>query len=173
MKKSLFTLILISLFLTSCTSYKTIPLKGNYLDKPYVIESEKNFNQVWSNIIDLFATNGISIKLLDKDSGLIVAEKTSFINNYTYENKEGLLENPNAYVIVNKVKGDALLDRSIIPVEIFGEWNVRIKETVDNKTSININLNSLEAWGINYNSRYFFLIKSTGVYENLIAEFIK
>lgn len=40
----------------------------------YVVRTEMTFDQVWANVIEVFATENITIKTLEKDSGIIVAE---------------------------------------------------------------------------------------------------
>jgi starvation-inducible outer membrane lipoprotein len=57
MKRIIFKTVLLlttSLLLTSCMTMQPLPLKGAYLDKPYEVVSDKKFEQVWTNIIDLF-----------------------------------------------------------------------------------------------------------------------
>ena len=178
----LFLLICISSILTSCTvinpTLKSIPLKGNYIDKPYEVKINKPFDEVWSNIIDLFATKGLSIKLIDKSSGLIVSEKTSFIDNYTVENRSGDLEKEDAYIIVEK-KVYMEYNEISLPKVITGEWNIRIKKVGNNKTSLNVNLTNINATttisGTQYNPprTIRYKAKSTGEFEEFITELIK
>ena len=140
-----------SLLLTSCMTLQPLPLKGTYLDKPYEVVSDKKFEQVWTNIIDLFATKGLSIKLIDKSSGLIISEKTSFINDYSFEDKTGKLENPNASVVIEKITYSGY-NQSAKPEKITGEWNIRIKENSDGKTIVNVNLTNIEFVGGKFTS---------------------
>jgi hypothetical protein len=150
-------------------------LKGNYQNTPYQIETTKSFDEVWSNVIDMFATKGLSIKIIDKSSGLIISDKTSFISSFTYENKEGLLIKPNAFIVINMIKSLGVVFH---PTIITGEWNIRIKKN-EEKTLINVNL-------VNINAMYTspptqsspartlnLEAKSTGVFEKIIADIIR
>lgn len=171
-------LIFSALLFNSCMTMKPLPLKGNYLDKPYEVISDKTFEQVWTNIIDLFATKGLSIKLIDKSSGLIISEKTSFLNDYTFEDKTGNLENPNASVVIEKITYQGY-NQSAKPDKITGEWNIRIKDNGNGKTVVNVNLTNIDATSFIAGSQYSparnltFNGKSTGKFEELISTLIK
>lgn len=149
-------------------------LTGSYQDKPYEIKTDKDFETVWSNLIDLFAQKGISIKIIDKSSGLIVSEKTSFKQSYTTE-LNGKAADPNAWIVLNKVDW---MGSEIKPDHVYGEWNARIKNS-DGGTIININLTNIDAAAhfnaTQYSSERNFVFegKSTGKFESIIAETIK
>jgi hypothetical protein len=143
-----------------------IPLKGNYV-APQTFESVKSTDEIWSNIIDVFAENGYSIKILDRESGYISTEQYSFINNYTMENKDSSPKDPTAWVVV----GEYYTGMSqISPNWILGEWNIRIKEAAG-KTQIKINLVNIRA-GYD-NTSWVFQAKSTGQFEKMMFEKIK
>lgn len=159
--------------LTSC-GIKVIPIKGTYQNVPFEIETEKSFDQVWDNVVDLFAKKGLSIVVIDRSSGLIVSKPGSLI--YTYENSNGQLLNPNAWVVIPKIidKGS---NKVVKNATVQGEWNVRIKEK-NGKTVINVNLVNITASVMSFNTMnpYFEVLtdaKSTGVFEKYISEFIK
>lgn len=40
------------------------------------VETTKTKDQVWTNLIEFFASNNISIKTIEKDSGIVYAERT-------------------------------------------------------------------------------------------------
>lgn len=174
--KNIITLLIISLTLTSCGSIKAIPIKGTYLEKPFIVYTDKTIDEVWSKVIDIFATKGITIKIIDKASGLIVTEDYSFLKSYTFETVTGKPANPNAMVVCSRIVNG--LGDHMIPEKITGSWNVRVKSE-NGKTVININITNLVA------SRYFppsqytvkqtlYLdVKSTGKFEEQIAEMIK
>ena len=166
------------IFLSGC-SLKTIPIKGTYLKTPYIITSDKNFEQVWDKLIDLFAQKGLPIKIIDKNSGLIISEK--LILPITIELKSGQLKNPSAFIVVAQVYDPG--SRKYYPIgryynSIFGvsgEWNVRIKKN-DDKTIINVNLvNVTYEYELAHVPKQILLkeYQSTGVFENLIADAIK
>ena len=96
--KKLLLIISVSL-LTSCAS-KVIPLKGSYPTTPIEITSTKSFDDVWDNLVDMFAQKGLSIKIIDRSSGLIVSDRSKL--STTIENKKGGLQDPTAFIVVPK-----------------------------------------------------------------------
>lgn len=173
MKKTtrIIALIAIAIMATSCAPQQMV-LKGNYAEKPFEVTINKPIEVVWSNIIDFFATKGISIKIIDKSSGLVVSEKTSFANNYTIENEDGSLKNPSAYIVVAPWK---YYGATFGPQELSAEWNIRIKSLPDNKTSVNVNLTNVQGSysrsGTQNSEPLYFTYsgKSTGKFEILIV----
>lgn len=162
--------MIIALSLASC-SPQMYPLKGKYLEKPYRTTSSKSFDEVWDNVIDLFATKGLSIKLIDKSSGLIVSEKTSLMNDYTYEYKGNLVDS-DAYVVVSRV---IMADQDINPESITAEWNVRVKPNGSNGSTVNVNLTNIQC---SNSTKYkggavYYTAKSTGVFEKTFANMVK
>ena len=160
--------------LISCTISKST-LKGKYQDTPFQIETSKSFEETWSKLIDLFAQKGLSIKIIDKSSGLITSEKTSFLSSFTYEDALGKPINPNAFVVSAKT---SFMGTAYPPQSLTGEWNVRIKQG-DGKTIINVNLVNLTGQYVMAATRYGgqttgeIDAKSTGVFEKLIADQIR
>jgi len=163
-------LLLLSL-LASC-SYKTIPLKGSYLEKPYSIETSTSSDKVWDKLIDLFAQKGLSIKIIDRASGLIISERAAF--GYTTEDKNGKLKDPTAFIVVPQMYNPG--NRMTIPVceNLVAEWNVRIK-TQGDKTLINVNVVNVvrNVSGVYLANNSCPQAKSTGVFERIIADAIK
>lgn len=163
------------MLLTGCIM-ENAPLKGSYSTAPAEITVNKSIDIVWSNVIDLFATKGLSIKIIDKTNGLITSEKTSFINNYTRENDEGVLENSDAWIVVSKMKDG--LGRPLSPDNLTGEWNIRVKSLDANRTSINVNLTNINGTIFVPASKYtapnelVFVCKSTGRFEKTIFDLI-
>jgi hypothetical protein len=89
-------LIILLLFFSSCiaTKLKYAPFKGEYPPTPYIITSELPKEKVWDKIIDFFAQNGLSIKVIDRSSGLIVSDRSKL--DWSYEDVKGNIKNPNA-----------------------------------------------------------------------------
>ncbi len=164
-----------TLLLSSCSSIKLV---GTYPTNNHFAETDLSVEQVWTRVIDYFAMSGISIKLIDKASGLIVSEETSFVDYYTRE-EDGKPIDPNAYVVIPTVRGgfgNILEPRAAITGEwkMLGSWNVRVKPNGD-KTLVNINMTNLSCyylqpsmWGAS--NATAIPIASTGVWEN---EFLK
>ncbi len=160
-------------------SPKIAPLTKTYQAKPYEAISDNNKDIVWDKIVDFFAKNGLSIKLIDRSSGLIVSDATTL--TYTHEDDKGNLKNPKAWVVLNKIykAGNKLY---IEPTSLTGEWNIRIKSTSDNKTNINVNLVNIKYTYLNSSgmpekdSQYFvnkFQAQSTGKFEEFIFNNVK
>lgn len=169
-------LLFFGLIIIAGCSVQNVPLKGQYPDKPFEITTNKSMDIVWSNIIDLFAQKGLSIKVIDKSSGLITSEKTSFLNNYSYESSSGTPENPNAWIVISKQSyGGTVLN----PQKLSGEWNVRIKSSGDNQTRININVTNIEGTYYAAQTQYTPVMnltydgRTTGKFEQMIAEYVK
>jgi len=171
-----FYVIIIFIILCAACSPQMTPLRGSYEVSPFQVISEKQIDTIWSNIIDLFATKGLSIKVIDKNSGLIVSEKTSLISNYTFEDDRGKLLNTNAWVVINRIQW---MGSNVTPERLTGEWNVRIKPYAGGKTAINVNLTNIEGTRhyakADYSPEQNFVFEghSTGKFEQTIADIIK
>ena len=185
MKKTLFV-ITIAILTFSCTP-KIYPVQNHYADLPYTVRTENTFDNVWDKLVDLFAQNGLSIKLIDRSSGLIVSDNSPITT--TWEDKHGDLVHPDADIVVPKMKQNdwqvfipffgGYYKKSELknPSVVRGEWNVRIKKDGEGAI-INVNLVNVtyEDWD---RVRKVSMIrnlsdfKSTGNFEREIAEFIK
>lgn len=174
MKNQHIVLLFIAIILSACTP--TISkLIGTYQTGPFQAISNKNLDVVWSNTIDLFAQKGISIKIIDKSSGLILTEKVSFLKNYTIE-QNGKSTNPSAWIVLNQIywgTGD------VKPQVLTGEWNIRLKPSESGGTIINVNITNLIATAHFDRTQYTlertfdFDARSTGVFESMVADNIK
>jgi hypothetical protein len=171
-------LVLALLFLATLTgcSSKMLPLKGRYLDPPFQIKTTKSFQQIWDNLIDLFAQKGLPIRIIDKNSGLITSDRAKLSS--TTEKKDGTLLDPEAFIVVPQIYNPG--PRKYYPIsrgsDITGEWNVRVKET-NGETIINVNIVNVKYMA--YDAYYkipkeysLTTYKSTGVFEKLISEII-
>jgi uncharacterized lipoprotein len=173
----IYTLLFFSLLFISCAMPKPIALKGNYTTDPKVIETDTEFDKVWDKLIDLFSQKGLSIKIIDRSSGLIISERAALPS--TTEKNDGTLKDPGAFAVVPK-KYDRYA-KKFFPVheEITGEWNVRIKKAGD-KTSINVNIVNIRGESSVYSGGAIRSIevscsscRSTGYFERIISEIIK
>lgn len=172
--KLLFPTFALAIFLLMGCAIKTIPIKGKYLETPYEAISNKSKDQVWDKIIDFYAQKGLSIRIIDKSSGLIISDKTAL--TWTFEDSKGNLTNPDAWIVIEK-SIDPGANKVIKPASVSGDWNIRIKALPDNKTSINVNVVNIKAksgakgnyGGNEYDIKAF----STGNFEKLITDQIK
>lgn len=169
MKKTSFFFFLfsLSLMLHSCI---TLKLDGAYQSGSSYSKTNLSKEEVWNNVIDFFAVNGISITTIDKSSGLIVASKTSFRNNFTREKNDKPLDS-NAYVVIPSVRVG--FGGWYVPDEIVGDWNIRIKENeTDGKTMVNINLVNLSCSPRIGGTTNNVPVRSTGVFEKKILDIV-
>ena len=165
MKKVLILLITLSVF-SSCQQRLTRPLKGNY-PSDYTITIDKPSDQVWDDMFEYCSKKGISLKTLDKKSGIIISEPYR-IRTFTFENEDGTPEIVSADVIVGCETIGPFKKDCMPPFSIWTNIIFRVKEE-DNKTLFTITLSDITAWY----SEYHCLkdIKSTGFFEKqLIAQ---
>lgn len=168
--KRILTVFALLIITQSCSlRIKEVPLIGTYPEPPFIALSDKSFEDVWSNLIDLFAQNGLGITLIDKSSGLIIASKTRL--SWTFEDKEGKPLKADADVVLSK-KIDPGPMRPYKPSYCAGDWNVRIKVLPNGKTSINVNLLNIDAYILHGNAgeKLYLKAKSTGRLEKIISE---
>lgn len=178
MKKFLLLLIMGG-FLTSCNlyNYKTIPLKGDYYKPPFVVESKNNFEATWSRLVDLFAQNNFSIRIIDKSSGLIVLNRADLTNAYTAELANGKTVTNDKYVVVSRCY-NSHMDAFAKVDHLAVDWNVRVKSDND-KVFVNINMvNTIVERVVYVDKRPYKLcpdaeVRSTGLLEKQIAAVIK
>lgn len=174
------------LFLVGCVSTKVIPIKGTYPETPIVISSTKSFDQAWDRLVDIFAQKGLSIKIIDRSSGLIISTKSELTT--TAEDVNGMPFDKSAFIVVPTVvqfgkkvpitgtsSGAYAVVKTSYPA--YGDWNVRIKANGTGCT-INVNINNItynayDATAKAYRDINLYTYKTTGVFENLLADLIK
>lgn len=183
-------LVLPFLIIIACSpTKKIIPLRGTYPNTPIEISSSKSFDQAWDRLIDLFAQNGLSIKIIDRSSGLLVSDQIML--NTTIEDKNGVLFDTSAYIVIpkyynssvrryvpiSKIIAGPYVSKSYIdePDPVYGSWNVRIKKNGEGSV-INVNLVNIFYYTTSTNGlpiqKYLNLYKSTGRFEKMIAHII-
>lgn len=172
-------------FFTGCMSTKLIPIKGTYPETPIIINSTKTFDQAWDKLIDIFAQKGLSIKIIDRSSGLIISTKSELTT--TAEDVNGIPFDKTAFIVVPTVvqfgkkvpvtgtsSGAYAVAKIAYPA--YGDWNVRIKSNGTGCT-INVNINNIsynayDATAKAYKDINLYTYKTTGVFENLLADLI-
>lgn len=187
MKRTLLSLsvIAIAFLLKSCApTLSHVPLKGKHLEDPYIVVTEKPFDEVWDNVIDILAQRGFPIRFLDKENGLVVSERSSLLDAYTYEDRAGKLENPDALLVLPTVSIWGIAER-VHPLSLTGIASIRVRKLKDNTTKINVNLNALNVDVIGtwdkgtpevFREAQFIVsqeMRSTGLFEYKIAEMVK
>lgn len=155
MKTKIVVIAIICMALCSCTAV-IHSFQGNYSNS-HTITTNTSYDEVWDNVIDFFASSGITISTMEKASGLIVASK--ILVPLTIE-KNGKPLDPTAYVVIPNVK---------FPVKnATVTFNVRVRDNGDS-VAITINMHDIDAshWaGLMYSELYSIEGKSTGVFEN-------
>lgn len=176
--KSILTLSFSIFLFTSC-AVKKIPIKGSYPTPPITETTTTKVDSVWSNLIDFIAQKGMTIKIIDRSSGLLITEDYSFEDVYTYEKKKtGQLANPSAYLVTSRIKSTANKEGSIGPAVVLGNWNVRLKPSATG-TLINVNITNIRSYllvtsrNVDQRVESDFDVKTTGVFERMIIENIK
>jgi hypothetical protein len=163
-------------YMVSCNN-KLVPLQRTYQDKPYEFSSTSK-EEAWKKIINFFTSKGLTIKSIDKNSGLITTENTSFLNSYTWENKNGSLTNPNAFVVCNKVRAPFTYTRALKPDIITGQWVIRLKEEgariiittrLTNATG-KVVIDNSASYDQGPEESYNLTVQSTGIFEKTIEE---
>lgn len=181
-------LVLLALIFTSC-SVKNYPLKGSYPNTPIVFTSDHSFEQTWDKLIDVFAQKGLSIRLIDKSSGLIISTNSAM--PASAEDEKGNLIDPTAFIAVpsfrfgggkrQAVTGQTTLAYSKKPKvvfdDVYGEWNVRVKPA-GNGSTINVNITNVNYSNYDTKAKISSLhpltaYHTTGVFEKLLSDLIK
>jgi hypothetical protein len=172
--KNTIVFIILTLGMTSCY-FQNVPLKGTY-ENHTSFSSNKTYDEIWSNIIDLFSNKGIPIAVIDKSSGLICSDPVSFLYTYSFEDESGKLVDTSAWIALSRYYEPAYSKPQIVPKEILASWNIRIKREND-KTVVNINLVNIKATGHIPNERGFSEVpyegQSTGKFESIIFNMIR
>lgn len=143
MRHKLFYLIitLASMMFASCGP-TTYVLKGNYAANNS-IETETSYDAVWNNVIDFFAMNNLSIAVLEKDSGIIVASNATIGESLvTMEDENGKVMNGSAWFVMpylNKSNGFKCVGNKAVCT-----FNVRVRKIEENKTFVSINLGGIQ-----------------------------
>jgi hypothetical protein len=162
-------IIIVLIIITGCNP-AYILLKGKYEAGPSEMTSTKPVDSIWSNLIDLFSANGLVIKNIEKKKGLVVSAKTSFIPVYTFEDKDGQLQAPQAWVVLQKVIANK---KEWNPKRIYGLWSIQITETGKGTTTIKIDPIVICTYFPNMFTSVETRGQSTGKLEELIKSSLK
>jgi hypothetical protein len=112
-----------------------VPLKGQYATGSKELIVGGSIDSTWAHIDRLFATNGLPIKKIDKNTGTIITQKTSFNSLYTFENEAGQLQDTLAWIVLRKT---FVGKKQWVPKSIFSQWQLQLANQGNNMTSIKI-----------------------------------
>ncbi|MBO9635907.1 MAG: hypothetical protein J7578_22585 [Chitinophagaceae bacterium] len=176
------SVLLAAIILLSACSNKVIPVKNEYTAIPVQYKINQNTSLALEKLLDFGIKNGYAIKLLDKNSGLIVFDNVNM--PATWERKDTGLVHPDAYLVLPKWK--KISTRTEIPVaeqsgygtapqkirQLRGEWNIRISNT---ESGVMVYATLVQVKYISMNkkstkSRELIGFRSTGNFERLIAK---
>src|SRR5690242_4909776 len=113
----------------------SVPLKGKYSNSAVEITTSQSSDSAWSKLTNIFTTHGLLIKSIEKQKGTILTRKAPINSVYTFENKDGQLEQSDAWVVLTKVYNKK---NEWKPKDIYGQWNIQITETEKGITTIRI-----------------------------------
>jgi hypothetical protein len=145
------------LFLTILTVFPTV-------SDPYQVTTNLSKDQVWVKLTQFFVLNGISIKTVDKNSGLIQSDKIGFGTNCNLEGSD----DSTAWALCNRIMDDKFF---LYPQVMNGELMFLVQEIGD-KTQINIHFFNLNAYHSSANGEVNFTIRSTQVLEKRIGNYL-
>jgi hypothetical protein len=131
---------------------------------PYTFTTTLSKDQIWRKIVTLFTHNSISIKVVDKNSGIIQSEK---IGLGTHCNAEGQGDST-AWALFNRVPAGYYLQ---YPQLMNGELMLSVDEQ-NGKTHVSIQLFNLFAFHKDAFEETKYQIRSTQVLEKIIADYL-
>jgi hypothetical protein len=165
--RKLFTLIFVAVTLQSCLESK-VPIKGSYTN-PNTFYFEKTEDEVWKGLMAVICDKGLSIKSMDKFSGVIFGDKYDFGLNASAEHAKDKLVNKEAFIVTEYVVYNG--STYILPSSITADWNIRIFQ-YEGKTALKINVKNIVSKYPSGQSFIYYDAKSTGNFEKLIADSI-
>ena len=159
--------ILICFLLQSC-AYKPVPLKGTYQDGAVKSKIDLPFEKTWEKVIDMIASTGVSVKMIDKSSGLIIGESGSFWQLVTIEDKKGKIVDPELFIVRERMPTEL----RPLPVNATATWNLRVKPLDNASSVISVKLHTIKIE--KSTSALQFKGLSTGNFEKwMIDEIVK
>jgi hypothetical protein len=152
-----------------CTPTSVL-LKGTYPSRPYEITTTKPIDSVWADLSDIFTKNGLPIKKIDKTNGLLRTKKIPINSTYTFEDNNGNLEQPEAWVVLTK---EFVKEKQWKPKIIFAQWNVQITQAEGSKTFLKIDPIVITTYYPNTFTKMEARGQSTGKLESLLEGYLK
>jgi hypothetical protein len=165
----IFAILSAVITLYGCTP-ETVPLKGNYPTSQIELHSAKSPDSIWVSITELLTRNGLRVKSIDRNRGLIVSRKTSFIRVYTLEDVNGQLQNQEAWVVLPRTVAN---EKEWKPKTIYGKWSVHITEMENGTTKTKVDPVVVCTFYPNMFTSVEVRGRSTGKLEALIKHLIE
>jgi hypothetical protein len=131
---SIILLFFVYIFINACNPV-IVPLKGQYATSTKETFSSLSNDSIWSNIEHLFITHGLPVTKVDKTNEIITTRKTAFIPIYTFENENGQLQEPDAWVVLPKT---SVKEKQWKPKSIYSQWHIQLTDLGSGTTSIKV-----------------------------------
>lgn len=164
MKKLILLLVVVSC-LQSCITIGTIGIKGKYQEGPVKMEVNNSYDETWNKVIDFISDIGLNVKMVDKSSGLVISDPTSFSGKTSVEDKSGKILNSDAYIVTSRTNDPNVSN----PIRLASaSYNLRVKETSSGKSVVSVLLYNITVTGTV--DTYPHKGKSTGNFEKWILD---
>lgn len=177
MRKPLF-FVLLAISLSACVTY--VPVEGKYHSGPVETVTAKTKDDIWENLMDLIARNGLPVVTLDKASGIVIGGPASLTatrergkHDETRSKTDSRLVRPNAHLVTGYSyhSGQFTYDPNGL-----GRWNVRVRDNGDQRI-VSVGLFDLKATDEPSpdkprNREAKKVIQSTGNFEQMIVDAI-
>jgi hypothetical protein len=151
-------------------SLVNVPLKGNYNSSAVEMTTTQPIDSVWSKLTDIFTKNGLPVKRIDKTKGSISTRNAPINAVYTFENTDGQLEQPGAWVVLYKVYNK---NKEWKPEEIRGQWSIQVTEKEKGTTNIKIDPLVICTYFPKSFVKFQIPGQSTGKLEELLQQSLK
>ena len=126
---------ILALVITYGCNPRIVPLTGQFRNSAFEMISEKSIDSVWTGLTHLLTSNGLPVKSIQRTEGIILTKKAPFNSIYTFEDNNGKLLQPDAWVVIEKTY---VKNRQWKPKEIFGKWNILVTDAGDGRSRIKV-----------------------------------
>jgi hypothetical protein len=100
-----------------------VPLKGTYKTDLSEIMTDHSVDSTWAVIERVFASGGLPLKSVNKRTGNVVTKKIPLNSTYTFEDGQGRMESPDAWVVMEKVYNKNHFWK---PKDIYSTWCIQV-----------------------------------------------
>jgi hypothetical protein len=143
--------------------------RSNPID-PVVFSLNLSKDQAWQRITDLFVSNSVPIKFMDKSSGLIQSDKIGLGSHYALKTADDSV----SWVLCAGIRSPEGEGFYLFPEVINAELQIYLRETGEGKVLLSVNLMNLTANARDLNAGVDrdFAIQSSKRLEQLIGNFL-
>ena len=173
--KNILFITAIAILAISCNPV-IYPLPGKNYDDISNIRSDKSLDTVWAITCRIFTEEGYSLKVNNKNNGLITTDKYDFSKHFSFV-KNGKPIDSTAWVALSYITNKGGFGSN--PFKISANWNVSIKPS-GAASIIRIDLSNVDASvtkpaksTFHPGQQYTFQGQSTGVFEKMLADAVK